>query len=134
MKKVICLLSLILAVFSLAGCKPKFNVNINNDVREYKSDYGFGMGEDVVVTLLGGGYNEISKEKIEIYANVQVEVKKITISKYIFIELVDGDGNVLETNMISVGSDISKGTHTHKTVFKDIDIKKTTYTVRIQPE
>ena len=53
------------------------------------------MGEDVTVAIVGGGYNEVSKEKIDIYANIQVEVNKITISKFVFIELVDGDGNVL---------------------------------------
>lgn len=134
MKRIVCLFIMFIAVFGLTGCKPKFEVNINKDVKEYKTEYGYGMGEDVTVTILGGGYNEVSKEKIEIYANIQVEVNKITLSKYVFIELVDGDGNVLETNMISVSSGTSKGTHVTKTVFKDVDIKKTTYTVRIKPE
>lgn len=134
MKKIVCLLSLFVLMFSLAGCKPKFEVNINKDVKEYKTEYGFGMGEDVTVAIVGGGYNEVSKEKIDIYANVQVEVNKITISKFVFIELVDGDGNVLKTNMISIDSGISKGTHVKKTEFKDIEIKKTTYTVRIKAE
>ena len=41
---------------------------------------------------------------------------------------------VLKTNMISIDSGISKGTHVKKTEFKDIEIKKTTYTVRIKAE
>ena len=134
MKKIVCLLSLFALMFSLAGCKPKFSVNINQDVKEYKSNYGLGMGEDVTVTVLGGGYTEVDKTKINIYANVQVEVNQITLSKYVFIELLDGDGNVLKTNMISIGSNISKGTHVQKTEFKDIEIQKTTYTVRIKPD
>lgn len=134
MKRIICLFVSFIVLFGLTGCKPKFEVNINKDVKEYKTEYGFGMGEDVTVAIVGGGYNEVSKEKIDIYANVQVEVNKITLSKFVFIELVDGDGNVLKTNMISIDSGISKGTHVKKTEFKDIEIKKTTYTVRIKAE
>lgn len=134
MKRIICLFVSFIVLFGLTGCKPKFEVNINKDVKEYKTEYGFGMGENVTVAIVGGGYNEVSKEKIDIYANVQVEVNKITLSKFVFIELVDGDGNVLKTNMISIDSGISKGTHVKKTEFKDIEIKKTTYTVRIKAE